>query len=104
MTVGLGMDDTSNTSTPVDGSSVGEDGEERTSHDNSEIGDEFEWFDPDGFPSLREAARIVFPSLQGHQMQIGVQHNRREGAEADYEREITERLNRVCFPFLNFLV
>jgi hypothetical protein len=67
-------------------------GSERQVNDDSEVGDEFEWFDPDGLPSLREAAKIIFPDLQasragGYQI--------REGAEAQYEQEISERLRRV---------
>ena len=66
-------------------------------NDNSAVGDEFEWFDPDGLPSLREAARIIFPSLQVSKPGL---YQRREGAEAEYEQEISERLRRVYFPFV----
>jgi hypothetical protein len=66
-------------------------GSERHVNDDSEVGDEFKWFDPDGFPSLREAARIIFPSLQASRTGT---YQRREGAEAEYEQEISERLRR----------
>jgi hypothetical protein len=69
-------------------------GSERHVNDDSEVGDEFKWFDPDGFPSLREAARIIFPSLQASRTGT---YQRREGAEAEYEQEISERLRRVSF-------
>lgn len=96
MTVGLGMDEGSTATTPIDGGNDLE-GEKRE-HDNSEVGDEFEWFDPEEFPTLREAARIMFPSLHGQSAGIGAYHLQREGAEADYEKEIGERLKRVSFP------
>lgn len=75
LTVGLGMSDIKD---PLAG-------------DKSEVGDEFEWFDPDGFPGLREAAKIIFPALQSSRSGYG----RREGAEAEYEKEVSERLRRV---------
>jgi hypothetical protein len=71
-------------------------GNETHFNDDSEVGDEFKWFDPDGFPSLREAAQIIFPSLQ---VPRTAAHSRREGAEAEYEREISERLRRVSSQF-----
>lgn len=57
--------------------------------DNSEVGSKFEWFDPDGLPRLREAARILFPALRPGTYQ------RREGGEAEFEREMNDRLRRV---------
>lgn len=95
LTVGLGVTE------PPPGTSNGKDestlGSGDQINDNSEVGDEFEWFDPDGLPSLREAARIIFPSLQ---VSKPGQYQRREGAEAEYEQEISERLSRVSAPAL----
>lgn len=95
LTVGLGMTELPpGTPKGKDGSIVGS-GDQI--NDNSAVGDEFEWFDPDGLPSLREAARIIFPSLQVSKPGL---YQRREGAEAEYEQEISERLRRVYFPFV----
>ncbi|KAI0367959.1 hypothetical protein BV20DRAFT_949176 [Pilatotrama ljubarskyi] len=56
---------------------------------------EFKEFDPDDLPELEEAARILFPSLRepigGGNSPVYYQ---REGAELDYEVEMTERLAR----------
>lgn len=64
--------------------------------DNSEVGSEFEWFDPDGLPRLQEAARILFPALRPGAYQ------RREGAEAEFEREMNERMRRVSLSTCDF--
>ncbi|KAI9066254.1 hypothetical protein FKP32DRAFT_394204 [Trametes sanguinea] len=56
---------------------------------------EFKEFDPDDLPDLEEAARILFPSLRepmgGGNTPV---YYAREGAELEYEREMTERLAR----------
>ncbi|KAI0636014.1 hypothetical protein C8Q77DRAFT_1052976 [Trametes polyzona] len=57
---------------------------------------EFKDFDPDDLPELEEAARILFPSLREP---IGGGGNApvyyaRDGAELEYELEMTERLAR----------
>ena len=61
---------------------------------------EFTDFDPDDLPELDEAAKILFPSLRepmggGN----GPVYYAREGAELEYEIEMTERLARVSAPF-----
>lgn len=72
-------------------------GSEKLVDDDSEVGDEFEWFDPDGLPTLREAARIIFPGLQASRTGG---YQRREDAEAEYQLEISERLKRVSLWML----
>ena len=63
------------------------------SHSDEEEGDLiFEWFDPDDLPTLKEAAQIMFPSLNA--IGSGVSP-RREDAEAEFEAEMKERLRRV---------
>jgi hypothetical protein len=52
----------------------------------------FAWFDPDELPSLREAARIMFPALRTARNGMLIQ---REGPEAEFEAEMDERLRRV---------
>ncbi|KAI0775115.1 hypothetical protein BD413DRAFT_471431 [Trametes elegans] len=56
---------------------------------------EFKDFDPDDLPELEEAARILFPSLReplgGGNTPI---YYAREGAEREYEVQMTERLAR----------
>ncbi|OAX41438.1 hypothetical protein K503DRAFT_797969 [Rhizopogon vinicolor AM-OR11-026] len=51
----------------------------------------FEWFEPDDLPTLKEAARIMFPALRTARNGIPIQ---REGAEAEFEAEMDERLRR----------
>lgn len=67
-------------------------------HSDEDEGDMiFEWFDPDELPTLKEAAQIMFPSLQP--VPSGVPP-RREAAEVEFEAEMKERLRRVsasCF-------
>ena len=57
---------------------------------------EFTEFDPDDLPELDEATKVLFPSLReplgGGQGPI---YYSREGAELEYELEMTERLARV---------
>lgn len=60
--------------------------------DEEEADSIFEWFDPDDLPALKEAAQIMFPSLNA--IANGVPP-RREGAEAEFEAEMKERLRRV---------
>lgn len=93
LTVGLGMVDApeSRNVKDVKDGTTSQSGSETQVNDDSEVGDEFKWFDPDGLPSLREAARIIFPSLQTSRTGT---YQRREGAEAEYEQEISERLRR----------
>lgn len=70
--------------------------------DDPSAGDEdegdsiFEWFDPDDLPTLKEAAEIMFPSLNA--MANGVSL-RRENAEAEFEAGMKERLRRVSTLF-----
>ncbi|KAF9238552.1 hypothetical protein BU15DRAFT_47614 [Melanogaster broomeanus] len=74
LSVGLGISDDASTS------------------DDEESGDStFEWFDPDDLPSVREAARVMFPAL--HAIANGLSP-RRESAEAEFEAEMTDRLRR----------
>ena len=91
LTVGLGIVDAPENQ-DQNGPTNGSGGSEKQVNDDSEVGDEFKWFDPDCFPSLREAARIMFPGLQASRMGA---YQRREGTEAEYEQEISERLRRV---------
>lgn len=51
----------------------------------------FEWFEPDDLPSLKEATRIMFPALRAARNGTPI---RREGAEAEFEAEMDERLRR----------
>ena len=57
---------------------------------------EFTEFDPDDLPELEEATKVLFPSLRepmgGGQVPV---YYTREGAELEYELEMTERLARV---------
>jgi hypothetical protein len=58
--------------------------------------DPFEQFDPDDFPDLEEAVKILFPSLRDvNPGRGGLPPRRTEGAEQEYEVEMTERLTRV---------
>ncbi|KAF9223314.1 hypothetical protein BS17DRAFT_754281 [Gyrodon lividus] len=60
--------------------------------DDEDSGDStFDWFDPDDLPSLKEAARVMFPSLRATASGLPP---RRESAEAEFEVEMTERLRR----------
>ncbi|KAG2061116.1 hypothetical protein BDR06DRAFT_947661 [Suillus hirtellus] len=51
----------------------------------------FAWFEPDDLPSLKEATRIMFPALRAARNGTPI---RREGAEAEFEAEMDERLRR----------
>ncbi|KAI6039834.1 hypothetical protein EDC04DRAFT_3061740 [Pisolithus marmoratus] len=60
--------------------------------EEEDLGDpEFEWFDPDDLPGLREATRILFPSLRG--VSSGMTH-RRDDAEAAFHMEMEARCRR----------
>ncbi|KAF7796452.1 hypothetical protein EIP86_007629 [Pleurotus ostreatoroseus] len=57
--------------------------------------EEFEEFDPDDLPSLEDAVKILFPSLREvNPARGGFPGRRTEGAEQEYETEMTERLAR----------
>lgn len=67
---------------------------------NGNAGDPFEEFDPDDFPELEDAVKILFPSLRDiNPARGGVPPRRTEGAEQEYEVEMTERLTRVRSNF-----
>lgn len=60
-------------------------------------GDPFAQFDPDDFPDLEDAGKILFPSLRDINLaRGGIPPRRTEGAEQEYEIEMQERLTRVC--------
>ncbi|KAG9316122.1 hypothetical protein JVU11DRAFT_3797 [Chiua virens] len=73
LSVGLGMSD------------------DASHNDEDETDAMFEWFDPDDLPTLKEAAQIMFPSLNS--MASGISPCR-ENAEAEFEAEMKERLRR----------
>jgi len=57
--------------------------------------DPFAEFDPDDFPDLEDAVKILFPSLRDiNPARGGVPPRRTEGAEQEYEIEMQERLTR----------
>ncbi|ETW83342.1 hypothetical protein HETIRDRAFT_474499, partial [Heterobasidion irregulare TC 32-1] len=61
--------------------------------------DEFAGFDPDELPDLEEAVRVLFPALRAHAEAVAAGGGagtcpRREGGEAEYEREMMARLAR----------
>lgn len=57
----------------------------------------FDEFDPEDFPELEDAVKILFPSLREVNVaQGGCPPRRPEGAESEYEVEMTQRLSRVC--------
>lgn len=62
--------------------------------------DEFAEFDPDDLPDLEESVRMLFPSLRDPGYNKGGMLPRREGPEAEYEIEMTQRLARVCYMFI----
>ena len=88
---------------PSDGSS-GSSGS--TAGRASGIGDpNFTEFDPDDLPELSEAVKVLFPSLRepmgGGNTPVYYQ---REGAELEYEIEMTERLTRVSLLTLRWMM
>ncbi|KAH7884802.1 hypothetical protein F5I97DRAFT_1929631 [Phlebopus sp. FC_14] len=63
-----------------------------TTGDEDDGGDApFEWFDPDDLPSVKEATKIMFPTLRATGSGAPP---RRENAEAEFEAEVTERLRK----------
>ena len=60
--------------------------------DEDEADSIFEWFDPDGLPTLKEAVQIMFPSINA--MANGITPHT-ESAEAEFATEMKERLLRV---------
>jgi hypothetical protein len=67
--------------------------DDASSSDEEESGDSiFDWFDPDDLPTVREAARVMFPALRAAGSGLST---RRENAEAEFEAEMTDRLRRV---------
>lgn len=89
LTVGLGIGPQSNPNPTNPGPSTSLPGA-KSKHE-----DEFVQFDPDDLPDLDEAVRILFPSLREVDYNQGGLGTRREGAEAEYEIEMTQRLARV---------
>lgn len=72
---------------------------------SGKVEDPYEEFDPDDFPDLEDAVKILFPSLRDiNPLRGGVPPRRTEGAEQEYEVEMTERLTRVCIPFTAYLL
>lgn len=58
--------------------------------------DPFAQFDPDDFPELDDAVKILFPSLRDiNPARGGVPPRRTDGAEQEFEIEMQERLTRV---------
>ena len=63
---------------------------------NGKLDDPFEQFDPEDLPGLEDAVKILFPSLRDvNPGRGGLPPRRTEGAEQEYEVEMTERLTRV---------
>ncbi|KIP04291.1 hypothetical protein PHLGIDRAFT_76213, partial [Phlebiopsis gigantea 11061_1 CR5-6] len=59
------------------------------------VDDPFMEFDPDDLPDLEDAVKVLFPSLRDiNPLRGGVPPRRNEGAEQEYEVEMTERLTR----------
>lgn len=62
----------------------------------SSLDEPFEEFDPEDFPELEDAVKILFPSLREvNPAQGGCPPRRPEGAESEYEVEMTQRMSRV---------
>lgn len=57
--------------------------------EDMEVGDEFECYDPIALPSLRDAAKILFPAIQSGSSP--------GAAELEFQRELRERLQRVSY-------
>jgi hypothetical protein len=54
--------------------------------------DNFEWFDPDELPTLKDAARVLFPALRNSRI---TPLFKKDGADAEFEQEMEERLRKV---------
>ncbi|KAG6337098.1 hypothetical protein ID866_1972 [Astraeus odoratus] len=60
--------------------------------EGEDLGDSpFEWFDPDDLPGLKEATRILFPSLRGTSGGVSL---RRDSAECAFHIEMETRIRR----------
>lgn len=57
-------------------------------------------FDPDGFPDLDQAIRLLFPSLDNN---LHSPQSRKLQEESEYQTEMLERLRRVSYPVLSTL-
>jgi hypothetical protein len=79
LTVGLGVDSEDKTSNS---------GARSEDNDREELRDEFEEFDPDELPSLKDAARMLFPALRAGTPL------RTDGAEAEFGIEMNARLRK----------
>ncbi|TCD63737.1 hypothetical protein EIP91_004988 [Steccherinum ochraceum] len=92
LSVGLGM-----SSAPASISGAESSGDHSSKKNTGEVDFTFTEFDPDDMPELDDAVKILFPSLRelGNFMNgTAPQMPRREGAELEYELEMTERLSR----------
>jgi len=79
LTVGLGV---------VDSEDKSSDSGTHSENDSEEVEDEFEEFEPDELPNLKDAARMLFPALRtGAPL-------REDGAEAEYGIEMDARLRK----------
>jgi hypothetical protein len=54
--------------------------------------DNFEWFDPNELPTLKDAARVLFPALRNSRT---TPLFKKDGADAEFEQEMEERLRKV---------
>jgi hypothetical protein len=68
--------------------------DEEEESDEEDDSEEFAGFDPDELPNLVEAVKILFPSLRDSSSE------QKGKAEEEYEIEMLERLQRVCFFLL----
>lgn len=77
--------------------------------DSETFGDEEEFaeFDPDGLPSLAQAVKVLFPSLNVesdvHSASAAGGQSKKGQAEAEYEAEMYERLRRVRYLDIQWL-
>ncbi|KAI0077091.1 hypothetical protein K474DRAFT_1643936 [Panus rudis PR-1116 ss-1] len=96
LSVGLGLSPSSEGPPPAPSdSSSGGSGSSSTGQNKKNFGDNaFSEFDPDDMPDLEESVRILFPSLREANFMNGGVPSRREGAEREFEIEMTQRLAR----------